>query len=101
MKEPTKELDKRAVSVVCSNSHCIEEVVTHVKQTSPNCIHIFILVPLHIFATGKHVNHGGDTDWKFLRFFISMDIKRQLNSPKNKIIKVEENLNEIVKHCPK
>ena len=29
-----------------------------------------------------------------------MDLKRPLNSPKNNIIKIEEKLNEIVKHCP-
>ena len=29
-----------------------------------------------------------------------MDLKRPLNPPKNKIIKIEEKLNEIVKHCP-
>ena len=29
-----------------------------------------------------------------------MDLKRPLNSPKNKIIKIEEKLNETVKHCP-
>ena len=41
-----------------------------------------------------------NTDWKYLQFFISMDLKRPLNSPKNKIIKIEEKLNETVKHCP-
>ena len=30
-----------------------------------------------------------------------MDLKRSLNLPKNKIIKIEENVNETVKHCPK
>ena len=49
---------------------------------------------IDIFATGKHVNHGGE----YLQCFIFMELKRPLNSRKNKIVKIEENLNEIIKH---
>ena len=64
-----------------------------------NCIRNSILVPMliDIFATGKHVNHGGE----YLQCFIFIKLKRPLNSRKNKIVKIEENLNEIIKHCPK
>ena len=38
------------------------------------------------------------TDWESLRIFIFMDLKIPLNWLKNKITKIEENLNETEKH---
>ena len=38
VKEPTKEVNKNAVAVVCTNSHCKEEVVGHVQH----CIKYYI-----------------------------------------------------------
>ena len=35
VKEPTNEVDKNAVAVICTNSHCKEEVVGYVQQKSP------------------------------------------------------------------
>ena len=35
VKEPTNEVDKNAVAVVCINSHCKEKVVDSVQQKSP------------------------------------------------------------------
>ena len=59
---------------------------------------------LEIFAIGKLVNHREEyglvipTNLQSLHF---IDLKRPLNWLKSKIIKIEENLNETVKHCPK
>ena len=68
-----------------------------------NFIRISILVPLRIdiFETGKHVNHGGEYGLEISIIFHFYGPKRPLNSHKNKLMKIEENLNEIVKHCPK
>ena len=54
---------------------------------------------LDIFATGKYFNHGGVYGLEIPTIFSFLDLKRLLNSPKNKIIRIEEN--KIVKHCPK
>ena len=35
IKEPTNEVDKNAVAVICSNSQCKEEVVGHMQQKFP------------------------------------------------------------------
>ena len=61
-----------------------------------NCIRISILVPLRIdiFATGKHVNHG--VEYGLLNtIFHFYGPKKPLNSPKNKIIKIEETLPKV------
>ena len=42
-----------------------------------------------------------NTDWKYLQYFIFMDLKKKAIKLAQKIIKTEENLNKIVKHCPK
>ena len=94
MKEPTNELDKNAVSIVCTNSHCKEEVVGQVQQKSM-IVSIFLYLShcaWDIFATGKHVNHGGEYGREIPPIFHFLGLKKPLNSPK-KIIQVEENLN--------
>ena len=35
VKEPTSEVCKKAVAVVCTNSHCKEKAADHVQQKSP------------------------------------------------------------------
>ena len=59
MKEPIKKVDKNAVSLVRTNSHCKEEVVVHIQQKFPLLHPYFYLCPtaLDIFASGTHVNH--------------------------------------------
>ena len=42
---------------------------------------------------------GVNTDWKSLRILIFMYIKKPLNWLENKITKIEETLDEAVKHC--
>ena len=66
-------------------------------------IHISILVhcALGIFATGKRVSHGGEYGLEIPTIFHFYGPSRPLNSAQNKIMKTEENLNKIVKHCPK
>ena len=104
MKEPTKELDKNAVSVVCSDSHVKEEVVVHVQQKSPRLYPYFHPDPIAHWTSLQLENTSimeVNMDWKSLQFLIFMDLKGPLNSSQDKITKIEENLNEIVKHCPK
>ena len=38
LKEPPNKVDKNAVAVVCTNSHCKKEVVGHVKQKLQNIV---------------------------------------------------------------
>ena len=62
MKEPTNEVDKNAISVACTNSHCKEEVVL---ATCSRNLHDWILVSIPVplqfgRSTGKHVNHGAE-----------------------------------------
>ena len=55
-------MEKNAVAVVLSNSHCKEEVDNHVQEETM-IISMFLFLPrsnLDIFATGKRVNHGGE-----------------------------------------
>ena len=69
-----------------------------------DCIHISILIPLRIghFCNWQNTSiMDVNADWKSLQFLIFMDLKGPLNSSQDKITKIEENLNEIVKHCPK
>ena len=67
-----------------------------------NRILISILVPLRIgmFGTGKQVNHGVECGLEISTIFHFYEPKKPLNWPKNKI-KIQGNLSEIVKHCPK
>ena len=61
-----------------------------------NCVRISILFLLHIdiFATGKHVNHG--VEYGLLNtIFHFYGPKKPLNSPKIKIIKIEETLSKV------
>ena len=70
-------------------------------------VSIFLSLPhcaLDIFATGKHVNQRDEYGVEIPKNFSSnifMDLERPLNWLKNKIPKIEENLNEPAKHCPK
>ena len=55
---------------------------------------------LDIFGTGKHVSQGDEYEREIPTDFHFFGPKKAIKLAKN-IIKVEENLNEIVKHCPK
>ena len=70
------------VSIVLSLSHCA----------------------LDIFATGQYVNHRDEYGLEIPTNLQSLNFHRPEKSitlPKSKIKKIKENLNEIVKHCPK
>ena len=58
-------------------------------------------ITLDIFPIGKRVNHGGEYGLEIPANFHFYGPKRPLNLLKNKITKIEENLNETVKHCLK
>ena len=68
---------------------------------------IFLSLPhyaLNIFATGKHVNHRDEYGLVIPKNLQSLDFRwpeKAIKLAKNKITKIEENLNETVKHCPK
>ena len=68
-KEPSKEVDKNAVAVICLNSCVREEVVGHVPRNISKvvllsvslCLYVSLFVPhcyLEHEVTGKHVNRG-------------------------------------------
>ena len=62
VKEPSKEVDKNAVAVIRTNSHCKEEVVGHWQQIFM-IMSLFVSLPhctFDIFANGKGINHGGE-----------------------------------------
>ena len=68
MKDPTNKMDKNAVAVALTNSHCKEEVVGYVQQNSPWLYPCFCPFPHYawdIFATGKSVNRVGDVTANF------------------------------------
>ena len=61
-KEPTKEMDKAAVAVICINSYNDEVVVGHVPKNMSKIVYMFLSLPhcaLDIFVTGKRTNRGG------------------------------------------
>ena len=72
MKEPIKKVDKNAVSLVHTSSHCKGEVVVHVQQKFPllypyfySClIVIWTSLLLEIMSTIEM-----NTDWKSLHFY--------------------------------
>ena len=70
MKEPIKKVDKNAVSLVRTNSHCKGEVVVHIQQKFPLLHPYFYLCPL--LWTSLQLEHMStiemNTDWKSLHF---------------------------------
>lgn len=62
VKESTNKVDKNAVAVVCTNSHCKEVVVGHVPINISKIVFMFLFLSycaLNIMVTGKCVNHEG------------------------------------------
>ena len=61
-KEPSNEVDKNAVAVICLHNCGREEVVGHVPQNIPKVVPLCLSLP-HFYqereATGKHVNREG------------------------------------------
>ena len=63
LNESTNEVDKNGVAAVRANSHSKEEVDGHVQHEIFMIVSMFLSLPhcgWYIFATGKHVNHGGE-----------------------------------------
>ena len=56
VKEPTNEVDENAVAVVCTNSHCKEEVVCHMQQNISMIMSMFLFLP-HCTLV-KYFSHG-------------------------------------------
>ena len=104
MKEPTNEKDKNVVAVVRTNCHCKEEVVGHVQQKSL-IVSMFLSLPqcaLEIFATGKRVNHGGKYGLEIPANVLFHGGEKAIKlTKKNKVTKINENLNETLKNCLK
>ena len=61
-KEPSNEVDKNAVAVICLHNCGREEVVGHVPQNIPKVVPLCLSLP-HFYqereATGKNVNREG------------------------------------------
>ena len=77
VKEPTKEVDKKAVTVLCTNSHCRKVVVGHVQQKSPWFYACFCTCPVALWTSlqlGNVSTMDVTTDWKFLPIFIFIDL---------------------------
>ena len=51
VKEPTNEVDKNAVAVVRTKSHCKGEVVGHVQQKSPSLYTRFYPCPIVVWTS--------------------------------------------------
>ena len=63
MKEPTNEVNKNVVTVVCTNSYYKEDMVGHVQQSISFIVSSFLSLPhsiLGIFATKKCVNNESE-----------------------------------------
>ena len=56
VKEPTNEVDENAVAVVCTNSHCKEEVVCDMQQNISMIMSMFLFLPDCTLV--KYFNHG-------------------------------------------
>ena len=57
-----EQVEKNVVAVVCTSSHCKEEVVDRVSKNISMIVSMFLIVlhcALDILATWKHVNRGG------------------------------------------
>ena len=99
MKEPIRKVNKNAVSVVRTGCPCttVISMIASIVLSLSHCT-------LGIFATEKYVNHRDEygleipTNLKYLHFH---GLERPLNCLKSKMAKIEENVNETVKHCPK
>ena len=79
-KEPTKELDKNAVTWVRTNSHFKEEVVGHVQQNISMILSMFFPAPSRFGDFCSWEKMEKNTDSKSPRNFIFMYLKRQLNN---------------------
>ena len=96
--QSVSEVDKNAVAMVRTNSHSKEGVVGHAQQKSPRLYSCFFLSLLLAFWTSLQLGNSStievNMDWKSLRIFIFIYLKRPLNWLKNKITKIEENVYE-------
>ena len=81
VKGPNNEVGKNTVAVVCTNSHCNEEV-THVTQNIFMFVSMFLSLSLSLWTSlqlGNASTMEVNTNWKSLRIVIVMDLKRSLN----------------------
>ena len=86
-KEPTNEMDKTAVAVICINSYSEEVVVGHVPKNMSKILFMFLSLPhcaLDIFVTGNRIILGGGYGLKIPANFYFYDPKKALNWLKNK-----------------
>ena len=63
VKEPTNKVDENAVDVVCTNSHCKEEVVCHMQQNISMIMSVFLFLPIVPWLNTSTMDVN--TDWKF------------------------------------
>ena len=80
-------MEKNAAAVVCTNSHCIDEVVGHVKQKMFMIVSMFLSLPhciLDIFAPVKGVNCGSEYRLEVPGKFHFYGPEKTINLDKNK-----------------
>ena len=98
-------MDKNAVSLFRTNSTVKKKWLSMYNRTLHGCMHISIPIAHWIsLQLEKTSTIETNKDWTSLQIYnpyIFMDLKRPLNWLKSKITKIEENLNEIIKHYPK
>ena len=85
-KEATKELDKYAVAVLCTSSHCKEGMVGHVQQKSLWLHYVSILASLRF---ERFLNWEKHQPYKWVRLEISANF--HLDGPEE-VIKVTKKL---------
>ena len=91
--------EKNTVAVVRSNPHCEKEMVGAVQQKS--MILFLLRCALDVFATEKHVNHGGEYGMEIPLIFLFYGPEKIIKLAKDEITKIEENVKETVKQCLK
>ena len=80
-------MKKNAAAVFCTNSHCIDEVVGHVKQKMFMIVSMFLSLPhctLDIFAPVKGVNCGSEYGLEVPEKFHFYGPEKTINLDKNK-----------------
>ena len=103
-KEPTNEVDKNAVAVICINSNSEEVVVGHVPKNISKYVFMFLSLPscaLDIVVTGKRVNRGGGYGLEIPASFCFYGPEKAITWIRKAITIAEERFKENVEKCLK
>ena len=99
--EPTNNVDKNAIVVACAIFHCKEEVVGYEQHEHlHHCIHFCISAPLWSGHLCK-LENVSIVEVNIPANFHFHGSEKVIKLAKNNVAKIEETLNETVKHCLK